>query len=140
MPPALYLRLMELGAEAEAWESVLESAERLLGVNPLQPAPHRFLALAAESVGDHAKAAEGLQVLASLGPIDPADVHFRFTKHFHVLGRRSEARRQILRALEEAPRFRAAHRTLLDILADIEQNEGLEATKPSSDEQTETDT
>ena len=36
----------------------------------------------------------------------------------HAQGRDVEAKRQVLKALEEAPRYRAAHRLLLKIVGD----------------------
>jgi tetratricopeptide (TPR) repeat protein len=117
-----YLRLMELAAASEEWDAVLAAAEQMLAVNPLQPAPHRYVADAAEANGNHTQAAASLEVLERLGPRDPADVHYRLASHLRALGRLSEARRHILQSLEEAPRYRAAHRLLLEILKESEPN------------------
>ena len=43
-----YLRLMEMDEAAGNWEGVAKNAHRLLAVNPLIPAPYRYLARAAE--------------------------------------------------------------------------------------------
>jgi tetratricopeptide (TPR) repeat protein len=119
----VYLRLMELAANDQDWETAKLNAERMLAVNPLIRPPHRFLAQAAEELNDHASAVAGLKVLAQMDPHDPADVHFRLATHLQRLGRLEEAKRQILKSLEEAPRFRLAHRQLLEILDKIEQFE-----------------
>ena len=118
-----YARLTELGEAAEDWVSVGKHAEQILAVNPLQPAPHRALARAAEKTGDEGRAVEALRVLALLNPLDPADVHFRLAHLLHKRGELPAARRHILQALEEAPRYRAAHRKLLEILREIKENE-----------------
>ena len=44
--PDAYLRLMELASETADWPTVLTNAQRYLAVNPLVPAPYRFLAKA----------------------------------------------------------------------------------------------
>jgi tetratricopeptide (TPR) repeat protein len=116
-----YLRLMQLAEEADDWNAMLANAERMLAVNPLQRAPHRFLANAAEQLDNDELAVAGLRVLALMEPHDPADVHFRLASRLHRLRELNDARLHILQSLEEAPRYRAAHRKLLEILGDIEQ-------------------
>jgi hypothetical protein len=57
-----------------------------------------------------------------LQPFDPADVHLKLAT---VLERRNElavAKKHALLALEETPRFRAAHERLLAIVRKMEQN------------------
>ncbi len=51
-----------------------------------------------------------------MDPADPAELHYRLAKHLLQLGQDREAERQVLMALEEAPRFRDAHRLLLNIV------------------------
>jgi hypothetical protein len=70
----------------------------------------------------------------ALDPIDPADVHFRLAMHLTELSELSAARREVLRSLEEAPRFRAAHRQLLVILDKIAETEDLETPAKSDDQ------
>ena len=118
-----YKRLMELSESNEDWTSASKHAEQILAVNPLQPAPHRSLARAAEQTGDEERAVEALRVLSLLNPLDPVDVHFRLARLLHKQGELQSARRHVLMALEEAPRFRAAHRKLLEIRREIEENE-----------------
>lgn len=109
-------RLLELCLEQEDWNAALETADRLLGVNPLIAAPHRAIAGAAEKLNDSRRAITALRALVALDPIDPADVHFRLARQLCEQSEFPAARREVLRSLEEAPRFRAAHRQLLVIL------------------------
>jgi Flp pilus assembly protein TadD len=51
-----------------------------------------------------------------MDPADPAGLHYRLGAALARLGRTSEARRQVLRALEEAPRYREAHQLLLQLV------------------------
>ncbi|MDP6058129.1 MAG: peptidase MA family metallohydrolase, partial [Pirellulaceae bacterium] len=116
-------RLMDLCIEQEDWDAALKTADRLLGINPLIAAPHRVIARAAEQLNDSPGAITALRALVALNPIDPADVHFRLAMHLTELSELSAARREVLRSLEEAPRFRAAHRQLLVILDKIAETE-----------------
>jgi cytochrome c-type biogenesis protein CcmH/NrfG len=109
-----YQRLMELGAAAQDWPAVALNAERFLAVNPLLPAPHRFRALAQEALGQPQPAIASWRTVLRLDPPDPAEVHFRLARLLHQAGD-AAARRHVLQALEDAPRFRDAHRLLLEI-------------------------
>ena len=109
----VYLRLITLGEEAKDWEAVRTNAERALAVNPLLPIPYRHLALSAEKQNQPIPALEAWTTLLQLDPEDPAEAHFHLAQ---LLKKKQqvEAKRHLLMALEEAPRFRQAHRLLLD--------------------------
>jgi tetratricopeptide (TPR) repeat protein len=111
-----YLRLMELADSAGDWRGLAGYARRLLAVNPLIPAPYRQLGRAAEHLGDLDEAITAYRSLAMLDDSDPAFVHYRLAKLLDQKGRRDEARREVLKSLEEAPRFLEAHRLLLDLV------------------------
>jgi tetratricopeptide (TPR) repeat protein len=111
----VYRRLMELAAEEEDWVAVAENARRMLAVNPLLPVGHEMLARAAAELGQPCEATRPLAALAEMDPIDPADVHFRLAKAYYELGQRDQARREVLKALEEAPRYRDAQKLLLEL-------------------------
>ncbi|HUG69815.1 MAG TPA: tetratricopeptide repeat protein [Pirellulaceae bacterium] len=118
-----YQRLLELATEREDWAEVRKNGERLLAVNPLLPGPHRSLVKAAEQLNDDQLAISSLNALLRMDPIDPADMHYRLGCALRRTGDLPVAKRQILMALEEAPRFRAAHRQLLEILDEMDENE-----------------
>jgi len=109
-----YQRVMELAFAATNWSAVLENAERFLAVNPLLAAPHRYGSRASEALGKTEQAIDAYTKLLLLDPPDPADAHFRLARLLHK-EKKPEAKRHVLQALEEAPRFREAHRLLLDI-------------------------
>lgn len=110
-----YVRLMELDEAAGDWKGVARNARRLLAVNPLTPGPHRALARAAERLDERAEALAAYRALALLDETDPAEVHFHLAKLLRQDGQADEARREVLKALEDAPRFREAHRLLLEL-------------------------
>ena len=111
-----YLRLMELDEAAGDWRGAGDNARRLLAVNPLIPAPHRGLARAAEQLGERDEAVAAYRALSLLDDTDPAEVHYRLAKLLRQAGKPDEARREVLKSLEEAPRFLDAHRLLLELV------------------------
>jgi tetratricopeptide (TPR) repeat protein len=113
---AAYLRLLELDAAAGDWRNLARNARRLLAVNPLIPAGHRQLARAAEHLGDNAEAVAAYRALVLLDDTDPAEVHYRLATLLRQAGKLQEARREVLKSLEEAPRFLEAHRLLLELV------------------------
>lgn len=117
----LFARLTELTAQAGEWELTKKYAGRWLAVSPLQPAPHRRAVAAAEKLRDDRLAIDSLRALLLLNPIDSADIHLRLATALQRTGDLDAARRHALLAVEEAPRFRAGHRRLLEIVREIEE-------------------
>ena len=109
------LRLIELATAKGDWPAARRAADRLLAVNPLLPQGHRALACASEETGDLQQAAAAYRTLLHFEPPDPADIHFRLARALHGL-HDPRAKRHVLQALEEAPRFRAAQQLLLEIV------------------------
>ena len=109
-----YVRLMELGVGAQDWAAVAINAQRYLAVNPLVLPPYRFSTQAAEKTGNAQLAIQGYRGMLELDPPDPAEVHYKLARLLHEKGDPA-AREHVLKALEEAPRYRAALRLLLEI-------------------------
>jgi len=109
----IYNRMMELGIQKKDWPLVERSARSFLEVNPLVPDPHKNLGRSCEKQNKTLDAIKAYQNLLELDPTDPADVHFRLGRLLKNKDPKA-ARKQILQALEEAPRFRAAHKLLLE--------------------------
>jgi tetratricopeptide (TPR) repeat protein len=109
-----YSRLMELDSVAKDWAAVAKNAERFLAVNPLMATPYRHLAEASERLGQRDSAIAACKALLLLDPPDPAGTHFQLARLLHQTGDPG-AKRHLLQALEEAPRFRAAHKLLLEL-------------------------
>ena len=111
-----YSRLMELNSATKDWAAVAKNAERFLAVNPLVAQPYRYLAEAAEALGQPEAAIRACRTLLLLDPPDPAGAHFQLARLLHQAGD-AGAKRHVLQALEEAPRFREAHSLLLKMSA-----------------------
>jgi len=124
-----YGRLIEIAMAEEDWQSVARYGEKSLAVYPMLAQLHWQLGRAGEELGRDEQAVESYRRLLLLDPADPADVNYR-------LGRLLQdkdpagAKRHVLLALAEAPRFRQAHRLLLKIV-----NDTREPAAPESGEQ-----
>ena len=108
----LYERLMEIYADRKDWSSVERSAKRFFSANPLSPVSHRFMALKSQEMGDKRASIQPLKRLLLLNPPDPVDLHFRLASAL-AENAPEEAKRHVLQALEDAPRFRAAQNLLV---------------------------
>lgn len=114
----LYVRLIELTGARKDWATETKFADRLLEINPLISAPYRALAEAGIGSDNKEQAIAAYRRLLLLSPPDPAETYFQLARLLHERGgTESEAKRQVLRALEDAPRYREAQRLLLEIEA-----------------------
>jgi tetratricopeptide (TPR) repeat protein len=109
-----YGRLMELGVANKDWPSVETNALRYLAVNPLVPPPYRYLAQSSEQTKNTSHGIAAYRAMLELDPPDLAETHFRLAQLLFRTGDPS-ARRHVLQALEEAPRYPAALQLLLEI-------------------------
>jgi tetratricopeptide (TPR) repeat protein len=109
-----FQRLMVLAAARQDWPAVLDYAARYHAVDPLRPEPYRLEAEAQEALQQRPAAIATYRTLLKLGSADPAGIHYRLARVLHA-ERDPAAKREVLLALEEAPRFREAHALLLEI-------------------------
>lgn len=112
-----FTALMALAEKEEHWAEAGRLAERLLAVNPMLEAPRRIQARAAEAGGKATDAITAYTKLLTLAPVDAANVRFRLGSLL-VDSDPPRAKRLVLDALAEAPRFRAAHALLLRLTAE----------------------
>jgi len=109
-----YDRLMEIGMEQKDWMQVAANGDRRLAVYPLLSTVYRHLGQACEELGQRERAVESYERLLLLDPADPVDVHYRLAQLLQQ-GDSAGAKRHVLEALADAPRFRQAHKLLLSI-------------------------
>ncbi|MDB6131944.1 MAG: hypothetical protein JWM59_187 [Verrucomicrobiales bacterium] len=112
--PDVTQRLMDLASASGDWPTVTRQARRFLAVNPLIATGWKYLAQAADKTGDDATAITALRTLLALEPPNTAEIHYRLAAVLHRTGN-GEARRQVLMALEDTPRHRAALKLLQEI-------------------------
>ena len=110
----VYARLMELESSRTNWTAVRRFGEMYLAVQPLRPKPYEYIAAAAEHLREPKNAAAAWEKVLLMDPADPAEAHFRLGRQLAEFDE-PRARRHVLMALEEAPRFRDAHRLLLEL-------------------------
>ncbi len=127
-----YIRLMQIAREQEDWESLKINAERYLAVNPLVARPYEALAVASSALGDHETAISARRTLLKLNPLDPALAHFQLASLLLKDGR-PDAKRHLLQALEEAPRYREAQKLLMSLTKQSELNETNDTEKPTTE-------
>jgi predicted Zn-dependent protease len=108
------LRLMELDAQSKNWAGLREAAQRMLAIDPFLKRPHEALAEASEAQGDKESATTALKHLLTLGPDNPVQVNYSLARLLQEKDVKA-ARRHVLDALAEAPRFRAGHELLLQL-------------------------
>lgn len=114
--PALQ-RLIELNRQAEDWEGLAKAARLMLAAQPLLTTGHAALVEAATHLEHPADGIQSLRALQELQPLDPAGLHFQLAQALTEADRLEEARREVLLALEETPRYRLAQKLLVDIHA-----------------------
>lgn len=130
-PDAVYAyeRLMEIGVEQKDWRQVVTNADRYMAVYPMLGTVHWRLGRANEELGLAERAIESYRRLLFLEPTDPADVNYRLAR---LLQQRDPAgaKRHVLEALAEAPRFREAHRLLAKLMKEASQPQATEENTP----------
>lgn len=109
-----YERLLEFAAAEKNWAALKINGDRYLAVDPLSPLPYKYLAQAEEALNKPRDAVRSYRTMLQLDPEDPSEVHYRLARQLHKLGEQ-DAHREVLRALEEAPRFRDAQKLLLEM-------------------------
>ncbi len=113
--PAL-LRLIQLYRESSSWDQLKDAAGQLLAVQPLITTGHEAWIESVEKLGKPQEGVSSLRALQQLDPLDPADLHYRLARSLFAGGQLEEARREVLFALEETPRYRQAQELLLAIV------------------------
>ncbi|TWT94274.1 tetratricopeptide repeat protein [Neorhodopirellula pilleata] len=113
---ALMTDMIAMDLEEERWESVVDLADQAIGVQPLRIELHDAMATAAMKSGQPDRAIAALESMTALKPLDPIAHDYRLAQAHHLAGEESAAKRHVLRALEQAPRYRDALQLLLEIV------------------------
>jgi tetratricopeptide (TPR) repeat protein len=122
------LRLLEIDRQSEDFESMLVWCERLVQIDPLRLDVQSARAQAAFQRGNSFLAIRALQACLQLGPIDPAGVHYQMALAHESNHELDQAKRQVLLALEESPRYIEALKLLAKIRKQLE-SQAVQSTK-----------
>ena len=129
-----YGRLMEIAMEQKDWGAILENGNKYMAVYPMLGTVHLQMGRANEELGHNEHAIDSYRRLLLLDPADPADINYRLAKLFQDQDP-GIAKRYVLEALADAPRFRQAHRLLLKIISDTRSDSsGSESTPNNQDD------
>jgi TolA-binding protein len=85
----------------------------VIEIDPFDPMAHSQAGRAALADGHLDAAEREFRAAIAAGPVNPADAHCDLGELFLAQGRTDDARRQAVRALENAPTFERAQTLLL---------------------------
>ena len=103
--------LQALGDEAGAAEML----DRSMYIYPYDAAMHTRLAGLYSKLGNRQRAVRERKAVVALAPVDRAEALYQLALAHHEAGDATNARREVLRALEEAPNFERAQTLLLTL-------------------------
>lgn len=108
------MELLALQIAMEDWNGALSTGQLIMAIDPLQPKALRDIYTVASRTQNDELAVAVLNGLLELEPADAARTHFQIARILRK-GDSGAARRHVLLALEQAPRYRDAHHLLLDL-------------------------
>ncbi len=112
------MELLALQVTAKNWPEAMTAAKSVMAIDPLQPTAIRHTLTSSLALEDRETAVQMLQALLELEPSDAARTHFQLAEIL-LAADPSAAKRHVLLALEQAPRYREAHQLLLTLSADV---------------------
>jgi len=99
------MRLLEIDRERMDFESIFVWCERIIEIDPLRLEVQIARAQAAQKRGNSGVAVRSLNACLELEPIDPASIHYQLALTFESSQKFEQAKRHVLMALEESPRY-----------------------------------
>jgi tetratricopeptide (TPR) repeat protein len=111
-----YRANLELAGLAEAIgdaRGAAEALDRAVYIYPLEADPHARRAALAARLGDKGALLRARRALLALDPVDRAEALYQLALAYLDVGDTAAARREVLRALESAPRFQRGQELLL---------------------------
>ena len=109
------LKLGELQSELGRADESAAALDAAVLIYPYEIELHERLAEAHTERGDATGAVRERRAIVALAPADLAEAHYQLARAYLADGRRTEARRAVLRALEIAPSFGDALDLLLEV-------------------------
>lgn len=114
------LRLQELCESQKQQEQVVELGKSIFAIDPFQPSALIRTSSAAEALGRTEVAVNALSSLLEIQKDDAARLHFRMATLLQSAAP-EDARRHVLLSLAQAPRFREAHKLLLQLVPETSE-------------------
>lgn len=110
-----YQRLIEVNFEKGNWDGVIANAARGLAINPFTERIHYCSGCAHEAMAQPALAVRSFENALRLNPANPSEVRYRLARNLKG-DDPAAAKRHLLDALADSPRYREAHGMLIDIV------------------------
>ena len=114
-PPDAYDLLAQLALETGDTATAADAMEGAMYVNPYDIAKHETLAALYTSLGQTEKAVRERRAVVALKPVDRAAAYYHLAVAYRAAGDPTNARRAVLRALEDAPTYERALSLLLEL-------------------------
>jgi tetratricopeptide (TPR) repeat protein len=114
-PPLI--RAAEIFRNRKNWAETARMLELSMYINPYDISTHTMFGEAATETRNWPAAVTAYQVLVAMDPADPAGAHLNLARAWLGNGKKQEAKRETLRALEIAPGFLQAQELLLKLTA-----------------------
>ncbi|MEM9158024.1 MAG: tetratricopeptide repeat protein [Verrucomicrobiota bacterium] len=115
------LRLLSLALEENDWNAAKRWANAALAIDPMIRHPWEALLDAEQNLGNATEAIKAGKVLIELDVPNLAEIHYRLSLLHKQEQDLDSAKRNVLLALESAPRYRAAFKLLKEIQAEEAQ-------------------
>jgi tetratricopeptide (TPR) repeat protein len=109
-------QLASLALSRRDTTTAMEALERAVFINPFPAVIHQQLAVLAEAKVNLSVRVREREALVALDPVDKAEALYQLALAYRAAGRAAEAKRTVLRALEDAPNFERAQELLLAIV------------------------
>ncbi len=112
----LHLELAKLRTAAGDKAGAADALDRALYIDPYDIAVHQQLAELFQGVGDKAKTVRERRAVVALVPADKSESYYQLALAYHENSEDLNARKTLLRSLEEAPNYVKAQELLLQIV------------------------
>ncbi len=112
-------RAAEIYRKRKDWSAQAKALELSIFIDPYDSRVHGLLAEAALASENWTAAIAACQVLLTLNPPDPAEAHYNLALAWLGAGKKAEAKKETLRALEIAPTFEKAQLLLLKLTGGV---------------------
>ena len=109
-----YQTLLDLDLNSKNWARLLENADRAMAINPFLKNIHYCRGCACEEMNQPEAAITSFEKLLNLKPVNPSGIRFRLAR-LHQPKDTGKAKRYVLDALADSPRYREAYRLLLSL-------------------------
>jgi tetratricopeptide (TPR) repeat protein len=109
------LELAQLLEKQGDLKGAADAVDRAMYVNPFDIALHQHLADLYKGTGDKKKVVREREAVVALGPVDRVEALYQLALAHHEAGDDVQARKSVLRALEDAPNYAPAQTLLLTL-------------------------